>query len=84
MTTEWIYYALMAASGLIGWLARPMMQPASPPTPSTPATPSPSPTDHPILRLLLAQLQGPVLQAIHDAVDKALQEAVKPPPVKQP
>jgi hypothetical protein len=77
MNPEWIYYILMAVAALIGWLAKTKLQG---PAPNAPATPSPLPGDHPLLNLILAKAQDQIRQAIHDALDKAMQDLVKPPP----
>ncbi|MFL5245060.1 MAG: hypothetical protein ACJ8FY_23405 [Gemmataceae bacterium] len=71
MNPEWIYYILMGVAGLIGWIARPKLQPPGP---------APAPADHPLLHLILTRAQDQIRQAIQDALDRATQDILKPPP----
>ena len=77
MNPEWIYYILMGVAALVGWLAKTRLQP---PAPNAPATPSPLPGDHPLLNLVLSRAQEQIRQAIQEALDKVMQDLVKPPP----
>jgi hypothetical protein len=75
--SEWLPYALMAASAVLGWIARVRLQPSAPPLPATPL-PATSP-DHVLLHLLLARAPEQVRQALRDAAENLLQDLVKPP-----